>query len=141
MLQVDKFLWRGQRPKDLNDLRNAGIQRIISLQSGIFELLHNDLVERQFPCEFGMEQYDLKSSDIKPPEPWAVRKFLELMMFNSKPTYIHCLHGVDRTGFMCAVYRMRFQGWSYERALDEWKALGRHPWYWWWERTLKKWEP
>ncbi|MES2741144.1 MAG: dual specificity protein phosphatase family protein [Pseudomonadota bacterium] len=32
---------------------------------------------------------------------------------------LHCLHGADRTGLMTAMYRMVFQGWSRERAIDE----------------------
>ncbi len=35
------------------------------------------------------------------------------------PVLLHCLHGADRTGMMTAMYRMVFQGWSRERAIDE----------------------
>lgn len=143
MLLVDEKsqLWRGSRPLDLNVVKSLGIKRIISLESGIYDLFHDgQLIERQFPCEFGMEQYDLKSSDFTPPEDWAVKKFLTLMRGCPEPTFIHCLSGADRTGFMCAVYRMRMQGWSYEAARQEWVRLGRHPWYFWWESSLKKWQ-
>lgn len=36
-----------------------------------------------------------------------------------KPILIHCWHGSDRTGVVVAMYRMVFQGWSRERAIDE----------------------
>jgi protein tyrosine/serine phosphatase len=139
MIQVSENLWRGPRPSDLGDLQKRGIKRIVSLESGIYDLFHDgNLLCRQFPCEFQMAQYDLRSSDFAAPEDWAVYKFLSLME-SPIPTFVHCLSGVDRTGFMCAVYRMRFQGWKYEDALAEWKKLGRHPWYFWWESALKKW--
>lgn len=35
------------------------------------------------------------------------------------PYLIHCLHGADRTGVMCAMYRVVVEGWSREEALDE----------------------
>jgi len=142
MLLVDEktSLYRGNRPKDLNEVKNAGIKRIISLESGIYDLFHADqTVERQFPCEFGMDQYDMKSSDFTAPEDWVVLKFLALVR-DEKPTLVHCLSGVDRTGFVCAAYRMQVQGWSFQQARDEWVNLGRHPWYFIWESKLKKWE-
>jgi protein tyrosine/serine phosphatase len=35
------------------------------------------------------------------------------------PVLVHCLHGSDRTGTMCALYRIAIQGWSKEDALKE----------------------
>ncbi len=34
---------------------------------------------------------------------------------------MHCLHGADRTGPMCAIYRMAVEGWSKEEAIKEMK--------------------
>lgn len=36
-----------------------------------------------------------------------------------KPMLIHCRHGSDRTGVVVAMYRIVFQGWSKEDALNE----------------------
>ena len=35
------------------------------------------------------------------------------------PYLIHCQHGADRTGVMCAMYRIVEQGWPREQAIDE----------------------
>lgn len=35
------------------------------------------------------------------------------------PVLLHCQHGADRTGLISAVYRVIYQGWSKEQALDE----------------------
>lgn len=35
------------------------------------------------------------------------------------PVLLHCWHGADRTGLIAAMYRILYQGWSKERALDE----------------------
>ncbi len=36
-----------------------------------------------------------------------------------KPILIHCWHGSDRTGVVAAMYRMVFQNWPRQRAIDE----------------------
>jgi protein tyrosine/serine phosphatase len=35
------------------------------------------------------------------------------------PVLLHCLHGADRTGLVSAMYRILYQGWTKEQALDE----------------------
>lgn len=44
---------------------------------------------------------------------------------------IHCKHGADRTGLVVALYRIVFQGWDKERAIDELENGGYqfHPIY------------
>jgi tyrosine-protein phosphatase SIW14 len=35
------------------------------------------------------------------------------------PFLIHCLYGSDRTGLMCAMYRIIYQKWTKDKAIDE----------------------
>ncbi len=35
------------------------------------------------------------------------------------PYLVHCRHGSDRTGLVCASYRIAYHGWSIEDAIDE----------------------
>lgn len=35
------------------------------------------------------------------------------------PVLVHCHHGADRTGLICALWRILYQGWSRQAALDE----------------------
>jgi len=35
------------------------------------------------------------------------------------PILIHCQHGADRTGLVSALYRVVYQGWTKEQALNE----------------------
>lgn len=37
----------------------------------------------------------------------------------AKPILVHCWHGSDRTGIVCAAYRIVIQGWAPEQALEE----------------------
>jgi len=48
-------------------------------------------------------------------------------MASGTPTLVHCLHGNDRTGVLCAFYRVLVQGWSRARAWDEAILQGFHP--------------
>jgi protein tyrosine/serine phosphatase len=45
------------------------------------------------------------------------------------PVLLHCQHGADRTGMITALYRILYQGWSKEDALDEMRNgdFGFHP--------------
>ena len=36
-----------------------------------------------------------------------------------KPVLIHCRHGSDRTGLIVALYRILYQNWTKEDALEE----------------------
>jgi tyrosine-protein phosphatase SIW14 len=37
----------------------------------------------------------------------------------NRPVLVHCLAGRDRTGIMCAIYRMEFDQWDNRKAADE----------------------
>lgn len=141
---VDRNCFRGPRPDNLRELRvKYHIDTIIDLESGIYDVMrvydetyYKDLP--QFPPDVGIAYYHMPCSDFTAPKKIFVDKAIELMADMSRHTFIHCLSGVDRTGFICAVYRMRIQGWSYEAAHAEWISMGRHPWYFYWNRALKE---
>lgn len=35
------------------------------------------------------------------------------------PVVVHCHHGADRTGLICALWRILYEGWSRQSAIDE----------------------
>jgi protein tyrosine phosphatase (PTP) superfamily phosphohydrolase (DUF442 family) len=35
------------------------------------------------------------------------------------PVLVHCHHGADRTGLICALWRILYEGWSRQSAIDE----------------------
>jgi protein tyrosine/serine phosphatase len=43
---------------------------------------------------------------------------------NNLPVFVHCQRGADRTGLMCAMYRIVVCGWSKSEAIDEMKNGG-----------------
>jgi malate synthase len=59
------------------------------------------------------------------PERKEVVKFLQIVTDEKRyPILFHCQHGADRTGIMCALYRIAVQGWSREEAIQEMKEGG-----------------
>ena len=54
------------------------------------------------------------------PERKEVVRFLQIATNPKRtPVLVHCLHGSDRTGTMCAIYRVVAQGWTKEKAIRE----------------------
>lgn len=54
------------------------------------------------------------------PRDCDVIEFLHAMKKEENhPVYIHCYHGSDRTGMLCAIYRIFFQGWHKDKAIYE----------------------
>lgn len=122
-------------------MKAEGFTRVISLQSGFEEIVTDSPLEFQDPYESGIKYYHLNWSNIFPPTAQKVLRFLSIIHDGTdRKTYIHCHSGVDRTGFACAVIRMRLQGWTFEEAHAEFVSMGRHWWFWWWKSELKKWE-
>lgn len=132
-------LWRGPRPTSLGEVKALGIRRIINLESGFYQALSTEegLVSNEYPPDFGLVEYNIPCSDIRPPGEFVIEKVMGLCR-DRTPTLIHCLSGVDRTGFVCASYRVKALGWSVAAAIAEFRAFGRHPWFWWWDMELKK---
>ena len=49
-----------------------------------------------------------------------MKEFLSIVSdTNNLPLLVHCQHGADRTGTMCAMYRIVKQGWSADEAIKE----------------------
>lgn len=77
---------------------------------------HVRLRQKNFVAEVG---------SVRPPQDENIKIFLDTMADKTKhPVLVHCYAGKNRTGAMCAIYRMEYDGWSAEKAIDEMKAFG-----------------
>lgn len=140
IIKVDAKLYRGPRPSSYADAKAIGATAVVDLESGAYEALHDDTYEHEKPEDFGLKAFHIRCSDILPPDNAAVLRFINIV---DKETcvFVHCLHGQDRTGFMCAAYRMLRQKWTYKQATDEMYSLGFHKFpYLVWVHCLKKYE-
>jgi hypothetical protein len=66
---------------------------------------------------------------VGPRHPKVIDQFLSILDDERNfPVLIHCKAGLHRTGILCAVYRMEYQGWSIDAAYAELKAHGFGDW-------------
>ena len=117
--QVTPVLYRSAKldSADVAQLQTLGVKTVISLRS------------------FHSDTQVLDGSGIRavriPINTWAIRDkhVIETMRSiraaeQQGSVLLHCLHGADRTGLMAAMYRMLYQGWPREKAIDELKNGG-----------------
>lgn len=133
--QVDTGIWRGPQPvtsEDYRQLQDLGVTRILDLETGARWLRDGEpLADALLADRFGIRTYNHPMGAVAPPT------YLELIqavnfMVNQRPVYVHCRQGVDRTGIVCAAYRIRIQRRGVNYAVNEMKALGFHIWYFYW---------
>jgi protein tyrosine phosphatase (PTP) superfamily phosphohydrolase (DUF442 family) len=112
--KVADGLYRGAQPtpEGIKELEKLGVKTIINLRSGHSD---KDIVANS---HIAIETIPLQAwSD--PTEDKVVR-FLKIVTDkNRQPVFVHCQRGADRTGTMCAVYRVAVQGWTKQQAIDE----------------------
>ncbi len=111
--RASQDLYRGAQPtaEGMRQLKRMGVKTIVNLRA-----FHSD---RDEAVEIGLayEHIRMKAWD---PEDEEVIRFLRVVTDRDRtPVFVHCQHGADRTGLMCAVYRMAVYGWSKEEAIEE----------------------
>lgn len=110
--QVSDSLFRSGQPqrKSMKDLEKKGFKTILNLRNVMDdkqEIKGTQLRQIRVP----MQAKKITHADIL--------HTLQVIQASEKPILIHCLHGSDRTGAVCAAYRMVIQNWSKEKAINE----------------------
>lgn len=115
--KVSDEVFRSEQPEkhDIPDLKSLNIRTLLNLREyhsddAIFEQSGFQLVRHK------MDAGDLSVSDLI--------TVLKLLRKAEKPVLIHCWHGSDRTGFIIAGYRIVFQNWTKEAAIEELRQGG-----------------
>jgi protein tyrosine phosphatase (PTP) superfamily phosphohydrolase (DUF442 family) len=113
LYRVSDDLYRGAQPtaEGFRQLKAMGVKTVINLRS-----LYNDQEKTAgtgLACEeIAMVPWHAEDED-------AIR-FLKLVADGSRaPFFVHCYYGADRTGMLCAVYRIAIQGWTKKEAIAE----------------------
>jgi protein tyrosine phosphatase (PTP) superfamily phosphohydrolase (DUF442 family) len=98
--------------RDVPHLRQLGIRKVIS-----FRAFHSD---RRILAGTGIsaQRIPINTWNICDKEVLAALHALRHAECDG-PILIHCQHGADRTGLICALYRMVYQNWSKDAAFDE----------------------
>ena len=111
--QISDQLYRSAQPTaaGMRNLKQKGIGTIVNLRS-----FHSDRDEIG-KTGLGYEHIHMKAWH---PEQEDVVRFLKIVTQPKRtPVLVHCQHGSDRTGAMCAIYRVVVQGWSKKDAIRE----------------------
>ncbi len=126
--RVSNDLYRGAQPtsEGIRDLKKMGVKTIVNLR-----VFHSDSDEIRDAgihddgtgeggigyVHISFKAWHAEDEDIVP--------FLRVVTDPARtPVFVHCQHGADRTGTMCAVYRIVVQGWSREDAIEEMRRGG-----------------
>jgi protein tyrosine phosphatase (PTP) superfamily phosphohydrolase (DUF442 family) len=111
--KISDMLYRSAQPSagGMKNLKAMGIETVINLRS--FHSDRDEIGDTALAHEsISMKAWHAEEED-------AV-KFLQIVTNPKRsPVLVHCQHGADRTGTMCALYRVAVQDWSKEEALKE----------------------
>jgi protein tyrosine phosphatase (PTP) superfamily phosphohydrolase (DUF442 family) len=111
--KVSPGLYRGAQPTPagFKELKNLGVRTVINLREPAAD--RAGLQGTGLACEcIPMTAFHPRDEDVV--------RFLQIVArADGAPVFVHCKRGADRTGLMCAIYRIAVQGWSKEQALAE----------------------
>jgi protein tyrosine phosphatase (PTP) superfamily phosphohydrolase (DUF442 family) len=111
--KVNDGLYRGAQPTPdgIQELQKLGVKTIVDLRFG-----HSD---KEILGDANIAFEHIPMLAWAPKEDDVVR-FLRIVTDKSRqPVFVHCQHGADRTGMMCAAYRVVVDGWTKQQAIDE----------------------
>lgn len=117
-------LYRGGQPsvRGIQELMKEGIGTIVNLRSSNRD---KKTISKFFTGK--IHSIHLPIFPFNPREA-SVVDFLKIFANQTLPVYVHCFHGKDRTGLMCAMYRIVYDGWNKADAITEMKSKGFHFW-------------
>ncbi len=115
--EVTPTLFRGAMPEPhgFAELERRGVRTVVSL--------------RQLTSDIPAPATGLTLLEI-PIWTWAPddEQVLEFLLIATEPerqpVFVHCAHGADRTGLMCAFYRVVVQDWGKDEAIAELREGG-----------------
>ena len=111
--QVSDTLYRGAQPEQegFAELKKMGIKTVVNLRT-----FNSD---RDQCKEAGLDYVKI-SMQAWEGEDDEIIDFLKIVSDpDRQPVFVHCLHGADRTGTVCAIYRLAIENWTKEQAIEE----------------------
>lgn len=113
LYRVSDDLYRGAQPtaEGVRNLAALGVRTVINLRR--FRSDRDEIAR----TPIGYVHINVNPFD---PDDEDVVEFLRAVGdANRLPAFVHCKRGIDRTGMMCAIYRVAVCGWSKADALAE----------------------
>jgi len=110
LYQIDEGIFRSEQPDKLDfvNLEKHGITEVLNLRYWHSDKKKtNKLILHRIPMRAGR----IKEDDVV--------QALKIIKNRKGNLLIHCKHGADRTGLIIAMYRIVFQSWTKEQAIEE----------------------
>lgn len=111
--KVSDGLYRGAQPtaEGMKQLDKFGIKTVVNLRF---------LISDRRMLKGTQLDYEHINTTTFTTETKDVIRFLKIATDQERtPVFVHCHRGVERTGVMCAAYRIVVQGWSKQEAIEE----------------------
>lgn len=127
--QVDPNLYRGAQPtpEGLKNLSKLGVKVVVDLREG----QERGTDEKKLVEADGMRYVSIPMHGLSAPTRIQIDKvFSVLNDSNNWPVFVHCKHGVDRTGTVVACYRIAHDRWPNQKAVQEANLYGMHKVEW-----------
>ena len=119
--KVSDKLYRSAQPsrEGFRSLQTMGVTNVLNLRN-----YHSDEDESE-GTDLNLLRRRMNAGSITEDD---LRESLKMIRDAEGPVLVHCWHGSDRTGAVCAAYRIVFENWSVESALDEmfYEPFGHH---------------
>ncbi len=117
LFQVTADLYRAAQPNSdgFRALEGLGVRSVLSLR----QTLDDGALAR--PSGLVLCRVPIKSRFVAEKNGSRVVLAMRALLsaLQSGPVLVHCHHGADRTGLICALWRILYQGWSRQSAIDE----------------------
>jgi len=110
--KIDNKLYRSEQPlqEAMQELQALGIPNLLNLR--FFHDNNNEAVGTDLNLlHVRMDPYNISDT--------AVVSALRVIKKTNGPVVVHCWRGSDRTGLIVAMYRILYQDWTKEEAIDE----------------------
>lgn len=123
--QISPSVFRSEQPDThlVPVLKKYGIQRVINLRQ-------RNLDAQVFAAQpFQLTHIPINTWAMDREDLLQVMQNIQQAELKQEKVLVHCYHGSDRTGASIAMYRIIFQNWSTQDALNEMKygGYGFHP--------------
>jgi protein tyrosine phosphatase (PTP) superfamily phosphohydrolase (DUF442 family) len=110
--KINNDIYRSKQPdeEDFKQINKFGIKSVLNLR-----YYHDDNDETK-GLKLRLFHLPLNAGGINQKD---IINAIRIINDAEKPLLIHCWHGSDRTGAVIAAYRIVFDGWSVNEAIDE----------------------
>ncbi len=110
--RLDEKVYRSAQPdrKGFEELKRLGIRNVLSFRDH-----HADDRDAK-GLGLTLHRIKMEAGEIKDEQ---VAEALRFIKRAKGPVLIHCWHGSDRTGLISALYRILYQNWSKDEAIEE----------------------